>query len=460
MHGGHPPPPGGGSGGNEGPVVGIEDLSTLLEMDAGIQQKVFATLKDLYQKKVRPLEVASRYGHFHSAPLSPADFDAKPMVLLVGGYSVGKTTFIRSLVGRDFPGARIGPEPTTDRFTAIMAGEGREDRLVPGHALAMQADRPFQGLQPFGNHFLTKFEGVEVVGSSFLRNVTLVDSPGVLSGAKQRSGRDYNFEAVMTWFADRADLVVVMFDAHKLDISDELKDVLDLLRPHQDKVRVLLNKADMVTPQQLMRVYGALMWQLGKVLNTPEVCRVYIGSFWERPLNTALGASPELLEREKSDLLSDLAALPRNAALRRINELVKRTRAVKVHAYIIHYLRKQLPLTGWGKKEKQQKLVSRLGSEFVNCARRYSLPRGDFPHLEKFKAALLEVKDLSRFPKLDKSMVREMDRVLSEDIARLLEQCSTTTAPTAAAVSHLPGSGGGKGPGGSRGGGSSFALSP
>lgn len=26
-----------------------------------------------------------------------------------------------------------------------------------------------------------------------------------------------------------------------------------------------------------MRVYGALMWSLGKVLNTPEVVRVYIG---------------------------------------------------------------------------------------------------------------------------------------------------------------------------------------
>ena len=29
--------------------------------------------------------------------------------MLLGQYSVGKTTFIRYLLGRDFPGQRIGP---------------------------------------------------------------------------------------------------------------------------------------------------------------------------------------------------------------------------------------------------------------------------------------------------------------------------------------------------------------
>ena len=214
-------------------------------------------------------------------------------------------------------------------------------------------------------------------------------------------------------------LVIIMFDAHELDISDELKGVMELFIPHLDKIRVVLNKADSISTQQLMRVYGALMWSLGKVMNTPEVCRVFMGSFWDAPLKNT--EQMELLQREETDLLDDIMNLPQQAVMRRINELVKRARSVKVHAYIIHYLRKQLPYT-WGKREKQKRLIARLESEFAGAARRYGLPKGDFPSLEPFRKKLLEIKDLSEFPKLDKRAVREMDKVFSVDIPDLLEK--------------------------------------
>lgn len=69
---------------------------------------------------------------------------------------------------------------------------------------------------------------------------------GVLSGEKQRVSRGYDFVNVCHWFAERADLILLLFDAHKLDISDEFKAVIERLKGQDDKIRVILNKADQV----------------------------------------------------------------------------------------------------------------------------------------------------------------------------------------------------------------------
>ena len=65
---------------------------------------------------VRPIEEATKFENFTSNTMTDDEFDAAPMLLLVGPYSVGKTSFIRYILGREFPGQRVGPEPTTDRF--------------------------------------------------------------------------------------------------------------------------------------------------------------------------------------------------------------------------------------------------------------------------------------------------------------------------------------------------------
>ena len=71
--------------------------------------------------------------------LEDPDFEAKPLVMVMGQYSTGKTTFIRFIFSilkwlcvfwqilfkiryileKDFPGMRIGPEPTTDTFHVV-----------------------------------------------------------------------------------------------------------------------------------------------------------------------------------------------------------------------------------------------------------------------------------------------------------------------------------------------------
>lgn len=109
--------------------------------------------------------------------------------------------------------------------------------------------------------------------SPFLKDVMLIDSPGILSGEKQKAGRGYVFEVserrdvlmrstavarrprgedetdwvvnncyggvqdVVRWFAERADEIIIMFDAHKLDISDELRNVMMAIKEHEVRRR-------------------------------------------------------------------------------------------------------------------------------------------------------------------------------------------------------------------------------
>ncbi len=46
----------------------------------------------------------------------------------------------------------------------------------------------------------------------------------------------------MEWFAERVDRIILLFDAHKLDISDEFRRSIEALKGHDDKIRIVLNK--------------------------------------------------------------------------------------------------------------------------------------------------------------------------------------------------------------------------
>ncbi|XP_022548071.1 EH domain-containing protein 2 isoform X2 [Brassica napus] len=376
-------------------------------------------LKRLYAEKLKPLEVTYRFNDFASPVLTNSDFDAKPMVMLLGQYSTGKTTFIKHLLGCEYPGAHIGPEPTTDRFVVAMSGP--DERTIPGNTMAVQADMPFNGLTSFGGAFLSKFECSQMP-HPLLDQITLVDTPGVLSGEKQRMQRSYDFTGVISWFASKCDMILLLFDPHKLDISDEFKRVITSLRGNEDKIRVVLNKADQVDTQQLMRVYGALMWSLGKVLNTPEVVRVYIGSFNDKPINEAVVGpiGKELFEKEQNDLITDLMTIPKKACDRKINEFVKRARAAKINAYIMSHLKKEMPAM-MGKSKAQQRLMDNLQQEFEKVQQEYHLPAGDFPSVEHFREVLGGY-NIDKFEKLKPKMIQAVDDMLGYDIPDLLKK--------------------------------------
>ena len=70
------------------------------QFDAGSFDNIIEGVKTVYRDKVRPLEEQYMVKDFHYPLLNDSDFDARPMVLLIGSYSTGKTSFIRFLLER------------------------------------------------------------------------------------------------------------------------------------------------------------------------------------------------------------------------------------------------------------------------------------------------------------------------------------------------------------------------
>ena len=452
-------------------------------------------LKTLYKTKLAPIESKHNLYNFclptHSQ-IHDSEFDSKPMVLLIGQYSTGKTTFIRHLVGGDYPSMHIGPEPTTDRFTALIHGDDDEEeeevndedsehelesdsehefeddytnastfatdmstglsiktnpkniltkrwkkdgvnkssgKTIKGNSLTVMPELPFRSLAAFGSGFLSHFVG-SVSPAPLLEHVTLIDTPGVLSGEKQRLSRSYDFAKASRWFADRSDLILLLFDAHKLDISDELKEVIETIRPHNDdKIRCVLNKADGVTREQLVRVYGSLMWSMGKIFHSPEVVRVFTGSYWDEPL--VHDDFQNMFESDEWLLIHELINLPKSCAERKVNEVVKRVRIVKVHVCILTYLKNQMPSVWWpfGRKKIQDSLLENLEEVFELVRIEYKLSAGDFPDVNEFARCLEEVEDFRSLVPADKKTLEILDELVETDIPKIMKGTSGISDP-------------------------------
>ena len=162
------------------------------------------------------------------------------------------------LGGAEYPGSQIGPEPTTDCFVVIDYSE--QPRTVMGTSLAANGDMPFQSLNQFGSAFLTHLRGASLP-VALLKHAYLIDTPGILSGQKQTASREYDFAQVVRFMADKVshprilnkllvppnqqfnyrflfqvDMIILLFDTSKLDISDEYKLVLQNLKGNEEKV--------------------------------------------------------------------------------------------------------------------------------------------------------------------------------------------------------------------------------
>eukprot|EP01052_Picozoa_sp_SAG31_P024218 SAG31_NODE_2045_length_6576_cov_3.774587_3_plen_126_part_00 len=106
-------------------------------MDAEHERQMRKGLKRAHSL-IAPLESKTMFEAFFADPVTPTEVDSKPHVLVLGQYSTGKTTFIEQLIGATYTGSNIGPEMTTDHFTAVLHTTEKIGRKVPGNATTVE----------------------------------------------------------------------------------------------------------------------------------------------------------------------------------------------------------------------------------------------------------------------------------------------------------------------------------
>ena len=89
--------------------------------------------------------------------------------------------------------------------------------------------------------------------------------------------------------------------------------------------------------------------------------------------------------------MHDLRMLPKQSAIRKINELVKRVRKARVLGHVISHLRSQMPAM-MGVEKKQKKLIDDLPNQFRQVMKQHNLAAGDFPDIDEFRERLQQCK--------------------------------------------------------------------
>ena len=99
----------------------------------------------------------------------------------------------------------------------------------------------------------------------------------MIDTAGEASTRNYNFSAVVRSFVELSNLVFFMFDPDKPGTTGETVKVLsECLFGMEFKLRVLLNKCDTFENMyDFARSYGALCWNLSRVLKSKDLPKIY-----------------------------------------------------------------------------------------------------------------------------------------------------------------------------------------
>ena len=266
--------------------------------------------------------VAQRYG-YSDTPLE-ANIKWRPLVLVLGNYSSGKSALINEFLGADVQST--GQAPTDDSFTVIT----HDDTAPPNSSIRVTEKRdgkfllndpeyPFESLKKHGQRFTAHFR-LKRVNSPFLRTLAIIDTPGMLDSISERD-RGYNYQEVVGNLAQIADLILVLFDPHKAGTIREahisLRDTLPL-RTFEDRVMFVLNRIDECTSLvDLLRVYGTLCWNLSQITGRKDIPTIHLTYSPRAAAEAKTGPDHDTsylphLENERDKLRQSILQAPRH----------------------------------------------------------------------------------------------------------------------------------------------------
>ncbi|XP_023163587.2 sarcalumenin isoform X1 [Drosophila hydei] len=306
-----------------------EEFNAREKATDNVAEIILRDIKKIYENAVKPLETLYKYRDLSNRHFSDPEIFSKPLILFMGPWSGGKSSILNYLTDNEYTpnSLRTGAEPSPAYFNILMWGN--ETEVLDGTQLA--ADYTFSGLQKFGQGLEERLRGLKMK-SKLLEKVNIVEIPGILEVRKQVS-RVFPFNDACQWFIDRADIIFLVYDPAKLDVGPETEAILDQLKGREYQTRIILNKADTVKPEELLRVQGALIWNISPLMSSAQPPLMYTTSLWTHPYQE--GAPARLLLAQERAFLRDL----RTAIDKRIEHKIASARrfAVRVrnHAKMV-----------------------------------------------------------------------------------------------------------------------------
>ena len=268
-------------------------------------------LYEIVKDRLSPLALEYRY----SETALETCIAWKPVVLITGNYSSGKSTLINEYLGSDIQ--KTGQAPTDDSFTVITFDDSVNESVGvieehDGRYLLNDPEYPFEKLKKYGQRFASHI-CLKKVNSPFLKDLAIIDTPGMLDSVSEKD-RGYDYQAVIGDLARVADLILVLFDPHKAGTVQEAYVALRETLPantFEERILFVMNRVDECTSMaDLLKVYGTLCWNLSQMTGRKDIPPIHLTYSKSKSGNIEDSEFLKYIDNEQDNLRSAILKAP------------------------------------------------------------------------------------------------------------------------------------------------------